>query len=120
MNVSMSRICDVSRAADHVVRFARPSLLAQFLHTASDQKPELGKAWERGYSKPYVKLAEGCLILASSVTEFNEVYTILGQNCLYTYKTYETRLRDSVHNSRKNQLYTYLACDKRPSRFYVL
>ena len=25
------------------------SLLAQFLHTASDQKPEPGKAWERGY-----------------------------------------------------------------------
>ena len=24
------------------------ALLAQFLHTASDQKPEPGKAWERG------------------------------------------------------------------------
>ena len=33
------------------VGYISPGLLAQFLDTASDQKPEPGKAWERGYHK---------------------------------------------------------------------
>ena len=62
-------------------------------------------------SKPYVKLAKGCLVLPSSVTEFNEVCIHnSSQNQLCTYKTSysKTRLRNSVHNSRKNQLYINL------------
>ena len=39
---------------------------------------------------------------------FTILYTI---NQLYTYKTSETCLCDSVHISRKKQLYTYLACE---------
>ena len=31
------------------------------------------------------------------------------KNQLYTSKTYETRLCDSVHNSKKNQVYTNIA-----------
>ena len=31
----MSRICDISHAADHIIRFS--GLLPPFLHTASDQ-----------------------------------------------------------------------------------
>ena len=37
--VSMSKICNDTRAADHVA----PGLLALFLHTASDQKPDVRK-----------------------------------------------------------------------------
>ena len=62
-------------------------------------------------SKPYVKLAKGCLVLPSSVTEFNEVCIHnSSQNQLCTYKTSysKTRFRNSVHNSRKNQLYINL------------
>ena len=48
--VSMSRICDVTRGTDHVVRFTRPSLarllapsiLAQFLHSLVPRLPRSG------------------------------------------------------------------------------
>ena len=59
-------------------------------------------------SKPYVKLAEGCLTLPSSVSAFNEVCIQFQEKKKQLY-TYETRLSDSVHNSRKKQLYTNLA-----------
>ena len=42
-------------AANHVVRFTRPS--GSVLHTASDQKLEPGKAWERGYCMSLIHLA---------------------------------------------------------------
>ena len=38
--------------------FAYCILLAQFLHTASDQKPEPGKAWERGYVPSHYRRLE--------------------------------------------------------------
>ena len=40
---------------------------------------------------------------------------------IYTYKTYETPLLDSVHNSKKKQLHTYVpTLWEQVSRFYVL
>ena len=50
------------------------------------------------------------------------LYTVLEKKQLYTYKTCETCLRDSVHISRKNQLRTYLPCENtlQASPFYVL
>ena len=60
-------------------------------------------------SKPYVKLAvtsEWMLDTAFIGYRVQRgLYTILGkkkQLDLYTYKTYETRLRDSAYDSRKN------------------
>ena len=43
---------------------------------------------------------------------------------LYTYKAAQACLHvskhcDSVHNSRKNQLYNHYACESRPSHFHV-
>jgi len=61
-------------------------------------------------SKPYIKLAKGCLILLHGLRSVHNSR----KNQLYTYKSYQTHLGDSVHN-KKNQLYTYLACENRPS-----
>ena len=43
------------------------------------------------------------------------LYTILGKTSYTPIKTYETSLRNPVHNSKKTQLYTYLTCENRPS-----
>ena len=43
VNVFVSRTCDVMLVVDHVVRFTSPSI-PLFMHTASNQKLELGKA----------------------------------------------------------------------------
>ena len=56
------------------------------MHIGMDSQP---------YVKLYVKLAKGCLILPSLVTEFNEVYNSR-KNQLYTYKTYETCLLGKI------------------------
>ena len=59
--------------------------------------------------------SEGHLLLPSSVKEFvRGLYTILGKNSYTLIRLVKARLClskycDSLHNSRKNQLYTYLA-----------
>ena len=72
-----------ARGTDHVVRFTRPSLLAQFLHTASDQKPEPGKAWERGYKEPRCDTCLLCEILFSFSQSKTDGYSILMVVILY-------------------------------------
>jgi len=83
---------------------------------------------------------EGHLVLPLSVAEFNgpctqfeEKPTMHFDNIVWTPNPTSNMWKDasyclhrlqsstrSVHNSRKNQLYTYLACKNRPSHFYML
>ena len=75
-------------------------------------------------SKPYVKLALKRMLDTAFISYGvrRGLYKVLWKNQPYTniVKTCEMHLNHSVHNSRKNELYTYLACEKRPSPFYVL
>ena len=72
-NVFMSRTCDVICAADHVGRFTRSS--PPFLDTASNQKLELGKAWECPYKND--KVAQACDMVVTSLYTRNMLSTTL-------------------------------------------
>ena len=61
MAIHISVTTSDARAADHVVR--SPGLLPPFLHTASDQKLEPGKAWERGYIQSELIFVNGMVNL---------------------------------------------------------
>ena len=45
------------------------------------------------------------------------LYTIVGKNSSTLIRLTKLHLHDSVHNSRKNQLLSYLAWENRPSHF---
>ena len=58
-------------------------------------------------SKPYVKLVKGCLYCLHWLQSSTRSVHNSRKNQLYT-SDLQTRLCDSAYNSSKNQLYTYL------------
>ena len=74
------------------------------------------------YVKLYVKLVKRCLILASLVTEFNElkVCTQFQENLAILIK-FAKHAFSIVHTIlQEKQAIHYLACENRPLQFYVI
>ena len=63
------------------MRIASPSPAPVFdrLHTASDQKPEPGKAWERGYMRKQATARGVCIgVRSRKILDFRCSETIFG------------------------------------------